>query len=179
MYKTSVTELLKLLDKPALLNWANKQGLQGIDISKDRSKWLKDGTSIHSQIENFLLKGTPFINKETQFKFVKFMANKEVLGIENKIETEWFTGRYDIKLLIENKEYIVDWKLNHKTLYLENKLQLIGYAMSEKCDGLAIVSVPDLTLMKFSVSNREPYEEILKALAMIYNYKKEIENGKL
>ena len=152
MYKTSVTELLKLLDKPELLNWANKQGLQGIDISKDRSKWLKDGTSIHSQIENFLLKGTPFINKETQFKFVKFMANKEVLGIENKIETEWFTGRYDIKLLIENKEYIVDWKLNHKTLYLENKLQLIGYAII--LVALVMFNYPNLKKLKAKVDAR-------------------------
>jgi len=40
MKKPSVTELLRILDKPALLNWANKQGLLGIDISVKRKEWL-------------------------------------------------------------------------------------------------------------------------------------------
>jgi hypothetical protein len=176
--KPSVTDLLKLLDKPALLNWANKKGLEGVDITKERSKWLNAGTSIHSQIENYIRKGEPFISEIDQSYFNSFIFDKEILGLECKIETEWFTGRYDIKVKWKDKIYIMDFKNKSKNIYFENKLQLIAYAMAEPCDCFAIVSVPSFTVMNFNVKNRIPYEEILKNLSNIYNLKLEID-GKL
>jgi len=176
--KPTVTQLLKLLDKPALLNWANKQGLKGIDINQERKKYLNDGTSIHSQIENFIRHGEQFDSEYAQFQFTKFIENKEILGIENKIETEWFKGRYDIKLKYNDKIYLVDFKSNAKRIYLENKLQLVAYGMAEECDSFAVVSVPDFTIMNFNVKDRKPYEEILKSLSIIYNCKNEIEELK-
>lgn len=172
--KPSVTQLLKLLDKPALLNWANQQGLKGIDITKERSKWLNAGTSIHSQIENFIRKGEPFISEVDQSYFKCFIQDKEILGLENNIETEWFTGRYDIKVKWKDKIYIMDFKNKSKRLYLENKLQLIGYGMAEECDSFAVVSVPSFTVMNFNIKDRKPYEEILKCLSKIYTLKTEL-----
>ena len=174
--KPSVTDLLKLLDKPALLSWANKKGLEGVDISKERSKWLNAGTSIHSQIENYIRKGEPFISEIDQSYFKCFIEDKEILGLENKIETEWFVGRYDIKVKWKNKIYLMDFKNNSKRIYFENKLQLIGYGMAEQCDCFAVVSVPSFTVMNFKVDNREPYEEILKCLSKIYTLKSIIDN---
>ena len=176
--KPSVTDLIKLLDKPALLNWANKQGLLGIDISKERTKWLNKGTSIHSQIENFIRKGEPFISEVDQSYFKCFIFDKEILGLENNIETEWFTGRYDIKVKWRDKIYLMDFKNNAKRIYFENKLQLVAYSMAEKCDSMAIVSVPSFSVMNFSVQDRKPYEEILKCLSKIHTLKLEID-GKL
>jgi hypothetical protein len=176
--KPSVTDLLKLLDKPALLSWANKKGLEGIDISKERSKWLNAGTSIHSQIENYIKNGDPFISEIDQSYFDCFIFDKEILGLECKIETEWFTGRYDIKVKWMDKVYIMDFKNKSKKIYFENKLQLIAYAMAEPCDCFAIVSVPSFTVMNFNVKDRKPYEEILKNLSNIYKLKLEID-GKL
>jgi hypothetical protein len=172
--KPSVTELLKLLDKPALLKWANQQGLKGIDIEKERPKWLNAGLSIHSQIENFIKNGEQFIKQEDQNNCVQFLSDKQVLGLECKIETEWFTGRYDFKTLWNEKVYIIDFKRDHKNLYFENKLQLIAYSMAEKCDCFAIVSVPDFKVINFKVDNREPYEEIIKCLSKIYALKSEL-----
>ena len=169
--KPSLTDLLKLLDKPALLNWANQQGLKGIDISKERSKWLNAGTSIHSQIENYIRKGEPFISDIDQSYFNCFIADKEILGLECKVETKWFTGRYDIKVKWHDKTYIMDFKNNSKGIYFENKLQLVGYGMGELCDCFAIVSVPSFTVMNFKIENREPYEKILKSLSEIHYQK--------
>jgi len=172
--KPSVTELLRLLDKPALLNWANKQGLRGIDINEERSKWLNAGSSIHNQIESFIKNGECFINKEAQLNCIKFLSDKEILGLENNIETEWFTGRYDIKVKWNDKIYLMDFKNKSKRIYFENKLQLIGYGMAEECDSFAIVSVPSFKVMNFKVENRVPYEEILKCLSKIYTLKSEL-----
>lgn len=172
--KPTVTELIKLLDKPALLKWANQQGLKGINIEKERPKWLTAGVSIHSQIENFIRKGEPFISEVDQSYFKTFIFDKEILGLECKIETEWFTGRYDLKVKWKDKIYIMDFKNHSKGIYFENKLQLIGYGMAEQCDCFAVVSVPQFTVMNFRVENRQPYEEILKCLSKIYTLKSEL-----
>lgn len=179
MSKPSITELLKILDKPALVYWANQQGLQGVDIKKERPKWLSKGTSIHKQIEEFIKKGTQFINIEDQNRYLDFIKDKEILGLESSIETEWFTGRFDLKMKWNNKIYLVDFKNNHKNIYLEDRLQLVGYSMVEKCDSFAIVSVPDFRILNFKIENRKPYEDILKALSIIYTSKNQIENGKV
>lgn len=174
--KPSVTELIKLLDKPALLIWANKQGLSGINISEDRNRRLSNGTSIHSQIEKYIREGEPFISEQTQNNFKKFMLDKEIISIENKIETEWFTGRYDIKIRWNDKIYLMDFKLGVKNIYFEHKLQLIGYAMGTECDSFAIVKVPEFIVMNFCVQDRTPYQEILKSLSNIYYQKLKIIN---
>jgi len=169
--KPSVTQLLSLLDKPALLNWANQQGLKGIDVKKERSKWLNAGSSIHKQIENYVRKGEPFISGIVQLLFNEFISDKEILGIECKIESELFTGQYDLKVKWNDKTYIMDFKNNSKKIYFENKLQLIAYGMIEQCDSFAIVSVPGFVIMNFKVEDRKPYEEIIKALANIHYHK--------
>lgn len=175
MKKPSISDLLKLLDKPALLSWANKQGLLGIDIAKERNKWLNAGTSIHSQIENYIRKGEPFISETDQSYFKAFICDKEILGMEHDVETEWFTGRYDLKTKWRDKVYIMDYKNKSKRIYFENKLQLIGYGMAEQCDSFAVVSVPSFTVMNFKVENRAPYEEIIKCLSKIYTLKSELD----
>ena len=64
MKKPHVTQLLDLLNKPALLNWANKIGLQGINIDEFRKNALRKGSARHREIENFLIDNIPFENSE-------------------------------------------------------------------------------------------------------------------
>lgn len=175
MKKPSVSQLLSLLDKPALLYWANKQGLQGIDITKERKNWLRAGTSIHSQIEKFIKDKIPFLNELDQESFLKFIEDKEIIDFEKNIETEWFQGRYDLKVKWNDKIYLMDFKNNAKDVYFENKLQLIAYSMAEECDCFAIVNVPSFEIMEVNINDRTPYFEILKSLSNIYNCKKQIE----
>jgi hypothetical protein len=175
MKKPSVSELLDLLNKPALINWANKQGLLGVDISKERGKWLNAGSSIHKQIELYHTQKIPFDKKEDQLLYNNFIQEKEILEIEKNIETDYFIGRFDCKLKSQNKIYIIDYKKDAKNVYLENKLQLVAYGMAEECDCMAIVSVPKFELLEVKMSDRKPYEEILKSLSVIYYSKKEID----
>ena len=168
MSKPSVTQLIKLLDKPALLSWANKQGLLGIDIQKKRQEVMSDGTTIHSQIEHYVKHKTPF---EHQAVFDVFMQGKTIINLETDIETEWFTGRYDAKLDWGGCPYLVDWKRKAKRIYFEHKLQLAAYGMAEPCERFAIVSVPSFQAMTFEIKDRRPYEEIIKALSIIHQQK--------
>lgn len=176
MKKPSVTQLLDLLAKPALIGWANKQGLAGIDIEVTRKKSLQDGTSIHNQIENYCKGEGDFIEERDRNRFNQFMQDKKILFIEKQIETEWFIGRFDAMLEVEGKPLIVDYKSGFTgKVYLENKLQLIAYTMAEPAD-MAIVGVPQFYISPVIIKNREPYETLLKSLSNIYYAKKEIEN---
>jgi len=171
MKKPSVTELLKLLDKPALLGWANKQGLLGVDISEKRKVSLSQGNSIHNEIELHFKQNKPFENEEIGMCYSRFVSNKNILAVEKDIETEYFTGRIDSIIEYDNRKFIIDYKRSKGKVYLENKLQLVAYSMAEECDSFAIVVVPNFTFIEVQIKDRKPYEEILKSLSNIYNQK--------
>jgi hypothetical protein len=175
--KPSVTELTKLLDKPALLSWANKIGLQGINIKDYRQKVMSAGTSMHVQIERHILHGEPFENEATKLCYDQFFLDKEIIGVEEKLECDYFTGRYDIKYICNGIVTIADFKTNQKRCYLENILQLAAYKFMSECDQCVIVSVPDFIEIQTGVGDYRQYQEIMFNLSNIHQILKE--NGKL
>jgi len=179
MKKPSLTKLIQILDKPALIGWANKQGLMGIDISFDRIKKLNAGTDIHKQIELYIKDGFPFKEAEDQVNCEKFLLKYEIMDIEKKIETDYFKGRLDVKFKCKNtgKIYLGDFKRRCKKVYLEHRLQLAAYSMAEPCDGLMIIGVPEFKEFDLKIDNLLPYYEIIKSLHTIYINKNIIENG--
>ena len=173
--KPSVTKIIGLLDKPALLGWANKIGLQGIKLDDYRKKSTESGTNLHKQIEDFILYKTPFEDKNLEVNFNEFFKDKEILEVEKKIETEWFQGRLDIKFKHNDKIFIGDFKSNQKYVYFENKLQLTAYRMAENCDNVVIISIPDFKIVHSGIRDFVPYEKILKCLSFIYTTKESLE----
>lgn len=169
MKKPSVSNLLDLLAKPALIGWANKQGLLGIDVSDRRRASRAAGTSIHAQIE-----AGCFDREIDAAAFCVFMRGKEILSTEQDIETEWFVGRYDVHLSVDGREYIADYKRGFKgRLYLEHKLQLIAYTMAKPAL-MAIVPVPQFHLVPVEIPDRKPYEQMLVHLSALWQLKEEI-----
>lgn len=169
--KPSVSQLLELLAKPALIDWANKQGLLGIDLKEKRKKSLAKGTSLHSQIENGC-----FDREIDSISYLEFMQDKEIISTEKEIETDWFVGRYDAKIKHEGREYIVDYKSGYRgKIYLEHKLQLIAYTMAEPAS-IALVPIPQFHLIPIEIEDRKPYEQMLITLSTLWHVKKEIEN---
>ena len=50
----SVTQILGVINKPALINWANKMGLQGIKTSEVLRNTADIGTLAHEIIEKWI-----------------------------------------------------------------------------------------------------------------------------
>lgn len=173
LQKPSVTTLLDILNKPALLKWANKIGLEGVELEEFRKKAFKKGSNIHNQTEEYIKSQTPFKDLKHQQKFEKLFKNKKILESEKNIETDYFIGRYDLKMEHENKTYICDFKTS-KGVWFENILQLIAYRMADKTDGIAIIKVPEFKIRYIDINNYEPYESILKNLSSIFYLKTEI-----
>lgn len=175
--KPSVSELLDLLSKPALIGWANKQGLLGIELKEKRRRSLSKGTALHAQIEEFHAHGVILENEEHQQSLERFMQGKRIVSMEAEIETEWFVGRYDVVFEDQHGTWMADYKTGFKgKTYLEQKLQLIAYTMAVPSDKMAIIQIPNFNLFEFYTSDRAPYEEMLKTLSKLYKFKKEIEN---
>lgn len=166
MSKPSVTQLLDLLAKPALIAWANKQGLAGIEVSAYRRSVMAVGSSMHEQIES-----EAFTDESLCIGYGRFMRDKEILGREVEIETEWFVGRYDARLLYGGESWLIDYKKSRRhRMHLEHKLQLVAYSMAQKVDRLGIVALPDFALVECVLTDAEraAAEGIVIALAQMY-----------
>lgn len=172
--KPSVTELLDILNKPALLGWANKIGLSGITLADARKKHCGDGISLHKQIERFIESRTPFIDADFQARFENFFSDKEIIQFEKQVSTDRFQGRLDIKFTWGGVEYICDFKSNQTGVYLENKLQLSAYRQADGCEKVAIISIPTMTMIDVQISDFSPYEKMIGLLADIYQLKKQL-----
>jgi hypothetical protein len=166
--KPTVTELLNILNKPALLKWANKIGLQGIALDDYYKKSKKAGTSLHKQIEEYLLHGVAFEDNAVQQRFELFQSDKVFKEVESVIETEYFRGRLDAKIIYKDNLYLCDFKSND-VIYLEQKLQLTAYRMSDRNCKIAIIKIPEFTFKEVIIEDYKPYEDLIFSLTQIYH----------
>jgi len=165
-----------MLDKPALMRWANKIGLEGVKLDDYKSKSKEKGTDTHEAIENYLKFNLLPDDELLSNRMQNFFRDKEILEVEKTIETEHFIGRFDIKLKWKDIVFICDFKANGK-VYFETKLQLAAYRMAEPCDHLAVIHTPDFLIRPVDV-NAGLYEPFLIHLSKLYVLKNQIENGK-
>lgn len=167
--KPSVTELVGQLDKPALLSWANRIGLEGKSLIEARRQNMTQGASLHKQLERWILNGTPILDQDFQAKAKAFLEDKNVVACEKWVEHEKFTGRLDIKYETEDGTvWICDFKTNQSRIYRENKLQLSAYRMVEGCDKVAVISIPDMNVIEAEIADFTPYEQTMLHLAEIH-----------
>jgi len=154
----SVTEILKILDKPALNQWKIQQGIiavcsapdipgEGIDAKiarvlaagehDEESKRARDlGSQIHAAIEN-RLQDKPFDPSLADYFSTALnhvFSLGKVLWTEKILVGDGYAGKCDLAIENENYIWLLDWK-TAKTLpdpnrgaWLEHRLQLAAYA---------------------------------------------------
>lgn len=168
-------EMIDQLDKPALLKWANKIGLQGINLDDYRAKAKEEGTDIHLAVENFLKFKLMSDNEDLNQRMIKFFSDKEILEVEGVIETDFYQGRFDLKLRWQGMVFICDLKSNSK-VYFETKIQLAAYKLgSHDCDHVAVIHLPELLIRPVSL-DLQKYSQLLNNLSDIYDLRNQLEN---
>lgn len=167
----TVTKLLKLLDKPALLGWANRIGLDGVSLEEHRFKSQSRGNNWHDEIEKAIRLGKEIDDPEMRKKFHWFFKDVEFLDCEKDVMCDKWKGRLDVRFRKGDTTYLCDFKSNVKGVYLENKLQLVAYSEIEPSDRLGIISIPDFKFHRVDIPDRKPYVNILNALSDIYKNK--------
>lgn len=170
--KPSVTKLIDLLNKPGLIKWANKIGMKGIDVELYRADAKSKGSSKHQAIEDFT-RGILSEDEELNNRMEHFFSDKQIIDTEISFETEFFTGRYDIKLAWHDLVFICDYKSSRK-VYFETKLQLAAYRMAVPCDKLAVIHFPDLLIDPIDIDIQK-YSQFLVKLSELYELKEELD----
>ena len=165
----SVTSLLNILNKPALLYWANKQGLNGINIKYAQQDNKSEGQKKHTEIEDFLINGLCVSDELKQQKIESLFKDVNVISVEESFVNEFFKGRVDIRFKKDGLSYIGDFKKKFKKPYLEHYLQLVAYKYHFGCDKICIIDLENYNLHELSLENELKYQDLIFNLINIYN----------
>lgn len=146
----SVTTVLKVLDKPSLLYWSNREIYRAMMVNpglgeeeamqapyKTSDKAKTRGTTVHSLVENFKVGKDYLDNVDDFFKpyakaFSNFVKDHQLEVVENErsvvSKKHGFAGTLDMLAHIgpEKKLYLLDIKTG-KDIYVEAFLQLSAY----------------------------------------------------
>jgi hypothetical protein len=146
-YKTStgdqvpgVTTVIGVLDKPALVGWANRLGLQGIDSNKYRDESASIGTLAHYLIVCELAEQEPDLNNFTpeqvrraewslkSFHNWRQRHTLEPVLVEKALVSDEhrFGGMVDFFGIVDGKPTLLDFKTS-KAIYAEHKIQVSAY----------------------------------------------------
>jgi hypothetical protein len=169
--KPSVSKLIDMLNKPALIKWANKMGLEGINVGTFKESARERGSKRHKIIEDFT-QGVLCEDEEMNQRMIAFFSDKKIIDTEVAFETDYFTGRYDVRLIWKEFTFICDYKSSRR-VYFENKLQLAAYKMAVPCEKLAVIHFPDLVFDPVDI-DMEKYSQFLIKLSELYQLKQEL-----
>lgn len=139
----SVTTILGIVAKPALIAWANRLGLQGIDSSKYVDERAEQGTCAHALIEAHLkgsLAETGRFSADTlaaaEVAYQKWLAWEreadlgEIDGSELPLVSEAMRvgGTCDLHAMVGRLSTVVDIKTSGSGIYPEHQTQAAVYA---------------------------------------------------
>lgn len=192
------TTVTGLLNKPALVKWANNLGLQGIDSTKYVDKAARVGTLIHSLVEAHITKTEADLTDYTQLEiemanvgFYKYLDwekqhTVEPIFNEKKFVSEKFKygGTLDFYCKVDGKKTLIDFK-SGKGIFNEHFLQVSSYANLLTENGY---KVEQIMILNIGRNEDEPFDhkeikkptitkyfKMFKALLQVYYIKKDLE----
>jgi hypothetical protein len=192
----SVTTIIGLLNKPALVPWANKLGLEGIDVKKYVDKLADVGTLAHQMILDYFKnvkmdfsEYSPEVKDKAENSFLSFLEwvrSKKIIPTfieKSGISEGWgFGGTFDFYGVIDNVFTLIDFKTG-SGIYPEMSIQLAAYKMliehndENGVEQAMILRIPRTEDEKFEIkvwTNLDKQWEIFKRLLEIYQLQKEI-----
>lgn len=196
----SVTTILGVLNKPALLVWANNLGLQGYKMGEYVDELAQVGTCAHTMVEAMLKGIEPELAdfSKTQIdkaensilSFLEWQKSNQLEVIQTELqlvsEKLKFGGTVDCYCKLNDKFTILDFKTG-KGIYDDYLFQVSAYKYLAVENGYPVHQVGMLQIGRtedegFSevyLSNTDDYFELFKSCISIYNLKNKLKfNGK-
>ena len=192
-----VTTIVGVLNKPALVPWANRIGLQGIDVKKYVDDKADIGTLAHALIVGELIGEKVDTSEYSQqqidaaenacLSFYEWQNkhNLHIVDAEKSLVSEHhkFGGRFDVYGLIDSVRELLDFKTG-SGIYEEHYYQLGGYLIlleenGYEIDQIRILNIPrtkDENFQEIILSGRMMVlaKEMFLDCLSIYNRKKEV-----
>lgn len=148
----SATTILKILNKPALVKWANYLGFKKQNVDMVLNEKSELGTYIHSMIEAIIagelivFAPTEKFTKETVYSYLNgfftwFNRNKiEPIFQEHELTCERYGGTVDFYGMVNDKHTIVDFKTS-KQIRISMFIQLALYCILLEYNGYKVEQV--------------------------------------
>jgi len=176
-----VTTVLSVLAKPALIPWANKLGLQGIEVGKFVDSLGDVGTLCHNIIECYLKKQevdysdyTPnqrILAENASKKFFEWEKKNDFKVLQSELqlvsEKYLFGGTCDIYGELNGKKTLIDIKTS-KGCYPEHFCQVSAYRLLLRENGYI---VDDAKILRIGREEAEGFDEKEIPLIDIYEEK--------
>jgi len=190
-----VTTILGVLNKPALVKWANNLGLQGIDSSKYVDDKADIGTLAHQMIADYL-RGVETDTSEYSQKQIDQAENsvlsylewekahtiKPILIEESLVSEDWhFGGQIDCLAELDGEQVLIDFKTS-KGIYPEMLAQVSAYCILLEEHGYAVRHARILRIGRdedegfedMVVTRRDTRWQLFSACLEVYNLLKEL-----
>ena len=193
-----VTTVLGILNKPALVKWANNLGLQGIDSSKYRDEMADIGTLAHKMIVDYFNKvetdTTEYSEKQIDqaencllsfWEWEKSHKIEVIIAETPLISKEYnYGGTIDCFCNLDGQPTLLDFKTG-KAIYPEFFYQLAAYEqllaeagyLIEVTRILRIGRDADEGFEERSVGKLDLHFDLFKHCLAIYNLQKQIKEG--
>ena len=163
-----VTTITGVLNKPALIKWANNLGLQGIDSAKYVDTLADIGTLAHNLVECDLIGAKPDISEYSSkeidlaenslLSYFEWKKDKEieVYMIEKQLISELYQygGQIDAYLKINGVKTLLDLKTS-KAIYSEMVTQVAAYRNLLRENGHDVV---DICILRIGREKNEGFE---------------------
>jgi len=190
-----VTTVLGILNKPALVIWANRLGLQGIDSTKYRDEMADIGTLAHQMIVDYF-KGEKTDTSDYSKTQIDLAENcllsfwewerghkiEVIMAEAQLVSTDYgYGGTIDCFCKLDGQPTLLDFKTG-KAIYPEMFYQLAAYEqllaeagkLIEVTRILRIGRDADEGFEERSVGKLDKHFELFKHCLAIYNLQKEV-----
>lgn len=187
------TTVIGVLNKPALVKWANQIGLEGIQLDKYMDKLANIGTCAHLMVECHLKGIDPDLSEFTQeeidkaenalISFYNWESQHQIKVIATELplvsEEYHYGGTIDAVLEIDGNVNLVDFKTS-KGIFNEHKIQLGAYRNLLEENGYTIEQYRVLRIGRDETEGFEEhvipdlglYWQMFLALLEVYNLQK-------
>lgn len=149
----SATTILKILNKPTIVNWANSLGFRHLKYESVLNEYAIIGTCVHAII-NSILSNVMYIYVETpdvpskEFlapyirSFMNWYKNNEIepILLEKSFTTDTFGGTLDFYGKVNGKHSIIDFKTSKK-IRMSMFIQLALYTILLEKKGYVVEQV--------------------------------------
>lgn len=190
----SVTTILKLLNKPALVYWANYLGFKRRNVDDELNEKAEIGTQVHKIIdaylnnEMYIFAQSRYINKTMIVSFLntfinwKKENNFDLIFTEKSFVNNKYAGTVDCYGVLNGKKTIIDFKTS-KDFYLGMFLQLAAYTtLLEENEyeveqvGILIVRQDKYKIKLISREELEEYVKVFKFLSELFHKMYDLSN---
>jgi len=166
-----VTTIIGILNKPALVPWANKLGLQGIDVKRFVDDKADIGTLAHAMIIDRLLNRLTNTTDYSQqqidaaenacLSFYAWQKKHDLViisGEQSLVSEKYeFGGQYDIYGTVDEKHELLDLKTG-RGIWEDHYYQLGGYLLLMDEQN---IHVDQIRILNIPRSEDENFQEVI------------------